>query len=95
MALTLVEKKKQQKILILVLVAVLLITATVLWFGFLKKEPVVNVSAEPQDVVQPIPQQVEVNFDVLSLPLLQELDSPAEPVLEPSSKGRNNPFLPF
>ncbi|MBI2124063.1 MAG: hypothetical protein HYU04_02400 [Candidatus Wildermuthbacteria bacterium] len=93
MALTLVEKKKQQKILILILVAVLLITAAVLWLGFFAKEPV--VSTEPQGAIQPIPQQVEVNFDVLSLPLLQELDSPAEPVLEPSSKGRSNPFLPF
>jgi flagellar basal body-associated protein FliL len=93
MALTLVEKKKQQKILILILVAVLLITAAVLWLGFFQKEPV--VSTEPQGVIQPIPQQVEVKFNVLKLPLLQELDAPAESVLEPSSKGRSNPFLPF
>ena len=94
MALTLVEKKKQQKILILVLVAVLLIMATVLWLGFLKKEPVV-VTEGPQGVVVPVLSQIEVNFNVLSLPLLQELNSPAEPVLEPSNKGRSNPFLPF
>jgi flagellar basal body-associated protein FliL len=93
MALTLVAKKKQQQILILVLVAVLLITVTVLWLGFFKKEPV--VITEPQSAVRVTPQQVEVNFGVLSLPLLQELDSPAEPVQEPDRKGRSNPFLPF
>jgi hypothetical protein len=93
MALTLLQRKKMQQVLILVLVAVLLITATVLWLGYFKKEPV--GVPESQGVVKPVPQQVEVNFGVLSLPLLQELDIPAQAVLEPLLKGRDNPFLPF
>lgn len=93
MVLTLVQRKKMQQVLILVLLAVMLITAAVLWFGFFKTEPISLGGL--QGVVSPIPQQVEVNFGVLSLPLLQELDAPADPILEPSSKGRNNPFLPF
>lgn len=93
MALTLVQRKKMQQALILVLVAVLFITAVVLWLGYFKKEPVSVI--QPQGGVQPQLQQVEVNFGVLSLPLLQELDIPGEPVLEPDVKGRSNPFLPF
>ena len=93
MTLSLLEKKKQQQIFILVLVAVLLITATVLWLGYFKKEPAALTG--PQGAVIPVPQQVEVNFGVLSFPLLQELNAPAEPVVEPDSKGRSNPFLPF
>lgn len=93
MAFTLVEKKKQQKILILVLVAVLLITVTVVWMGFFQKGTVSVITPEGGGTV--IPQQVEVNFDVLSLPVLQELNTPVELVQEPVTKGRNNPFLPF
>lgn len=96
MALNLVEKKKQQQILILVLVVVMLITATVLWFGYFKQAPIVVVSEEsPQGVALPMPQQVEINFGVLSLPPLEELNAPEEPIEEPQVKGRSNPFLPF
>ena len=93
MALTLLQRKKIQQGLILVLVAVLLITAAVLWTGFFQKGPVSPI--ESQGGVRPQLLQVEVNFGVLALPLLQELDVPGEPVLEPDVKGRNNPFLPF
>lgn len=92
MAFTLVQRKKMQQGLILVLIAVLFITAAVLWLGFFKKGPSV---AESQSFLKPQSQSIEVNFGVLSLPLLQELNAPAEPVLEPAFKGRTNPFLPF
>ena len=93
MALTLLQRKKMQQGLILVLLVVVLITTTVLWLGFFKKEPV--VPGESQSVVVPQAQSVEVNFGVLSLPLLQELNAPGEPIAEPLLKGRDNPFLPF
>lgn len=93
MALTLLQRKKMQQGLILVLIAVLFITAAVLWMGFFKKGS--ESLAEPKGAVRPAPQQIEINFNVLSLPLLQELSVPAEPVLEPLLKGRDNPFLPF
>ncbi|MDO8474202.1 MAG: hypothetical protein Q7S62_01545 [bacterium] len=92
MAFTLLQRKKMQQGLILVLIAVLFITATVLWLGFFQKGPSL---AGPQGTMRPALQQIEINFNVLSLPLLQELNAPAEPVLEPLIKGRNNPFLPF
>ena len=93
MAFTLVQRKKMQQGLILVLIAVLFITATVLWMGFFQKGS--ESFAEPQGAVMLAPQQIEVNFNVLSLPLLQVLDTPSELVGEPLLKGRNNPFLPF
>lgn len=93
MALTLVQRKKMQQGLILVLIAVLFITAAVLWLGFFQKGPVSVVGSGM--VIKPQLQSVEVNFGVLSLPMLRELDVPAEPVQEPLQKGRNNPFLPF
>ena len=93
MALTLLQRKKIQQGLIPVLLVVVFITTAVLWLGFFKAEPV--VPGESQGVVAPEIRSVEVNFDVLSLPLLQELNSPVEPVLEPDTKGRSNPFLPF
>ena len=93
MAFTLLQRKKMQQGLVLVLIAVLFITASVLWLGFFQSAPV--SLGEPQGIVGPQSQSVEVNFGVLSLPLLQELNTPVEPVQEPELKGRSNPFLPF
>jgi len=93
MALTLVQRKKMQQVLILVLLVVLFITVTVLWLGFFKEAPV--SLGEPKGFAGAQPQSVEINFSVLSLPLLEELEPPTESVQEPQLKGRNNPFLPF
>lgn len=91
MAITLVQRKKIQQGLILVLVAVLLITTTVLWFGFFK-----NGEAQPAlETSAPALKPVEIDFGVLEIPLLQTLDNPPEAVSEPESPGRSNPFLPF
>lgn len=91
MAITLVQRKKIQQSLILVLVAVLLITSVVIWFGFFSKSEV-----EPMfEPVSPALQQVEIDFGVLELPLLKNLDNPQEDVEEPEAPGRRNPFLPF
>lgn len=96
MALTLLQKKKMQQGLIIVLLVVLLITAGVLWLGFFRGKQGERASVvRPEAAQGQQPQTVQINFDVLSLPLLQELDDPAEPVQEPLIKGRNNPFLPF
>ena len=82
-----------QQGLILALLVVLFITATVLWLGlFKKKSPSLG---ELQGSARPQLQSVKINFGVLLLPLLQELDIPAQQVLEPLLKGRDNPFLPF
>ena len=93
MTLSLLQRKKIQQLLILVLGIVILVTVTVLWIGYFKKEPAPVV--ELQGIVNPISKSVDINFGVLSLPLLQELDAPADPVLEPELKGRSNPFLRF
>ncbi|OGY53850.1 MAG: hypothetical protein A3C82_00735 [Candidatus Wildermuthbacteria bacterium RIFCSPHIGHO2_02_FULL_47_12] len=89
-----------QQVLILVLIAVMLLTASVLWFGYFNKGPgspvsVVKPEGAAEGIEGSVPQQVEINFDVLLLPILQDLKDPALPVLEPALKGRNNPFLPF
>ena len=92
MAITLVQRKKIQQGLILLLVAVLLITTFVLWFGFFKK----GGEAQPAlETAAPALKPVEIDFNVLKIPLLQTLDNPPEGILEPESPGRKNPFLPF
>ena len=91
MAITLVQRKKIQQGLILVLVAVLLITTTVLWFGFLKKGEAVPAL----ETVVPALKPIEIDFGVFEIPLLQTLEAPPEAVSEPESPGRRNPFLPF
>lgn len=93
MALTLLQRKKMQKGLILIFGAVLFITVTVLWIGFFQGKPA--SVAEPKVGTKSQSQSIKINFDVLSLPLLQELDIPTEPMIEPLLKGRDNPFLPF
>lgn len=92
MAITFLQRKKIQQGFILALVAVLLITTTVLWFGFFKKG---KMPTDVQDTITPTLRPVEINFGILEDPLLQALDSPSAPVLEPESVGRSNPFLPF
>lgn len=92
MAITLVQRKKIQQSLIFLLVAVLLITTAVLWFGFFKSGGEVRPALETaESALKP----VEIDFNVLTIPLLQALDNPPEGILEPESPGRKNPFLPF
>jgi hypothetical protein len=91
MAITLVQRKKIQQGLVLALIAVLLVTTTVLWFGFFKKEEAIPVG----ETLTPALQPVEIDFGVLKLPLLETLDNPLQAALEPETPGRKNPFLPF
>ena len=91
MAITLVQRKKIQQGLILALVSVLLITTTVLWFGFFKKGKAIPAG----ETLPPALQPVEIDFGVLKTPLLETLDNPREQASEPEAPGRRNPFLPF
>lgn len=92
MAITLLQRRKIQQALIPVLVFVLLVTTTVLWFGFFKKG---GAPSEILDTVIPLLNPVEINFDVLENPVLQTLDNPPVLLEEPEFVGRINPFLPF
>ena len=95
MALTFLQRKKMQQGLVLALVVVLFITAAVLWLGFFNKGGGGAGAQEPETGANQKLQQVEINFDILKNPLLEEFDAPPEPVLAPEFVGRSSPFLPF
>lgn len=88
MPITFLEKKKIQRALILVLGAVVLVTASVVWWGFFLTAPA------PQDGMVPQPRRVNVDTSILSHPVLQELDEPRSKVQVPEEVGRDNPLLP-
>lgn len=88
MALTFLQKKKIQRTLILVLGAVVLVTISVIWWGFFTTAPV------PEGGIAPPPRRVEVNTGILSHPLLLKLDEPRAKTQIPSEVGRDNPMLP-
>lgn len=88
MAITFLQKKKIQRTLILVLGAVVLVTASVIWWGFF----VTSTFPEEDALVPPL--RVEVDTSILSHPLLKELDEPRAKTQIPSEVGRENPLLP-
>lgn len=88
MAITFLQKKKIQRTLILILGAVVLVTASVIWWGFFLTAPAVK------DGILIQPRRVEVNTNILSDPFLKELDEPRAKTQIPEEVGRDNPFLP-
>lgn len=101
MAIVFLQQRKSQKKLILLFIGILLVTATVIWQGFFKKEEI----TPPRDY-STIPQEVKINLDVLKTPFIQKLQLfpeikrfqetiPAEGVEVGQKLGRENPFLPY
>lgn len=94
MVITFLEKKKFQRNLTLVFLIVILVTAVIIWRGFLaeKKPAIVEVSKVSK------PKKVEINFEALQNPILKELQ-PFEEIkpLEGTTTevGRGNPFRPY
>lgn len=88
MAITFLQKKKIQRALILLLGAVVLVTASVIWWGFFM------TGQAPEEGALVPPKRVEVDTSILSHPLLEELDEPRLRPQIPSKVGRDNPLLP-
>ncbi len=92
MAITFIEKRKRKtQYLVVVLIIVILITGVVLWRGFFARER----SVLPPVEIETPTQKVEINFEALKNPILDELQ-PFE-VIPPfeGEVGRENPFRPY
>jgi len=94
MAITILEKRKFQRNLILVFLGVCIITGIVLWKGFFAQEGKSGVK-EVSETIKP--KKVEINFEVLKLPLLNDLQDFEEikPLDDSIRIGRENPFLSY
>lgn len=82
-------KKKDRKIFNLILLIIALVVAT--WFGrdfFV--EPFFLSPSSPSQA-----KKVEINFEVLKNPLLQDLQPFEEIPSFEGETGRENPFLPY
>ena len=87
------ERKRKFKYLFLVLVITILITAFVLWRGFFaeKKFPPILPAVEVE-----IPtKKIELNFEILKNPFLEELQLPQAIPPFGGKAGRENPFIPY
>lgn len=91
MAITFREQTKKQRNLIFVLLAIGLITALLIWQGFLKPQKLPEV-----EVFKPI-KKIEINFEILKNPFFEKLRSfEGIPALSPEEKiGRENPFKSY
>lgn len=91
MAITFLEKRKRLRYLFPVLATVVLITALVIWRGFLAKE---KPQTTPAASEQPV-KKIEIDLKTLKNPLLDEFQ-PFEKI-EPFKEkiGRQNPFIHY
>lgn len=93
----LITEKKKQKRLIIILLSVLVITVFVLWYGFLRQKPSLDLPADQglAPVVSGFEKLVEIDLKFLEGSVLKEL-RPFEEIKQfEGSSGRQNPFIPF
>jgi len=91
MAITFIEQRKKQKKLIWVLAAVVIITAVVVWYSFLRKPS----SGPGSELTAPAYQRAEIDFKILDNPVLDELKTFEDIKPFEGQEGRENPFLPY
>jgi len=89
MAFIYIKEKKKQQYLIFIFLAILLITAIILGWGFLKKEkPALPVSALPRPALK-------INFEILESQALKDLQPFVLIAPFEGTAGRINPFLVY
>jgi len=88
MAIIFLEKKQRQKYLAIALVAIIVLVPVVVWRVFLKPSEL----GPPPIIARP--PKIEINYEILKSPGLQELQllEPIKPLEE--GIGRENPFAP-
>ena len=91
MAITFLEKRKRLEYLFPILGVVLLITIFVLWQGFFKKPP----ELIPELPLKPVIKKVEIDFEILKSPQLEELQLFEKVPPYEEEIGRENPFIPY
>lgn len=92
MAITFLEKRKRLKSLIPVLAVIVLLTAIVIWQGFLKKE---KPSLAPEETFKPTTEEIKINLQVLESPELENLLLFEKTLPFEGEVGRENPFTPY
>ncbi len=94
MAITVLEKRKFQRNLILVFFGVCLITGIIIWDGFFGKGKI-SGTVEILELVKP--KKVEINFEILRSPLLNDFQGFEEikPLERSAPVGRSNPFVSY
>jgi hypothetical protein len=86
------QRAKRQRNLMIVFFIVLIVTLSILYFGYFKKEKGFRVSPEI-----PLPEKkIEIDFSIFENPILKELQ-PLEKIGPPIPEeiGRENPFSPI
>lgn len=96
MAINFVKKRKKQKHLVMALVVAIPILVFIFWYGFLREEKApIDRTTLPRESFS----KVNINFQVLENPILQELvpfpKLPSSPSASEGELGRNEPFLPY
>lgn len=91
MAIIFLEKRKRLQYLFPVLGIVILITLIVLWRGFFTKIPLEIIQFE---IPKPV-KKIEINFEILKNPQLEELQLLEKIPPYDGEIGRENPFIPY
>ena len=94
MAITFVQKRKNQKLLVMIFVVMILAIGFILIYRFFPEEEII---APPVLVSKQYP-KIRIDFEVLESPIFNRLsrpfpDLPTVPVV--GEVGRENPFLSF
>ncbi len=89
LAITFLPKNRRQTYLLIVLGIVLVFTAGLVWYGFLKEPSSTLVDSQPSP-----PRVVEIDFKVFETRLFQDLGSRLPPIPLPEEVGKRNPFFP-
>jgi len=94
LAITFLQKRRFQRNLILVFFGVCLITGIIIWKGFFGKGGTAGTEIISEIVK---PKKVEINFEILKSPLLNDFQGFEEikPLEESSQIGRDNPFISY
>ena len=91
--------EKKQRILIIALTAIVLVSATIVYFGFLRSAPVATINETP--IMGATNGQTangeigDINFLFLQDQRFLELKKYGDWPIEPRKPGRENPFQPF
>ena len=90
MTISFIEEKKKQKYLIWIALAVILITLSVLWFGFFKSENIVDFD---NNLV--LIKEIDIDFNLLNSDTFAKFKVFNKTKVFEGSVGRSNPFLPY
>jgi hypothetical protein len=91
MAIAFLEQRKRLKSLVPILAGVLLIVAIIIWRGFFTK---LSSTITPETSLRPF-QEVNINFQVLENPILEELQLFEKTSPFKGEVGRENPFISY